>query len=357
MSATLEEVAKAAGVSVTTASRVLTANKHPVRATTRQRVLHAAERLQYRPNLLARGMRTERTHTIGIIAEDLLSPFTPPIIRGIQDYLREIEYLALIVNTDSAASVEQSAISTLLSRSVEGIIFVELDHLASIEEVEQSQKPYMFVHRLFGASITNSVVPDDELGTKMAVEHLIKLGHRKIAHIAGPQGWHSARRRQESFYDTLAEHQISLHPDHVIEGDWTYNGGAVAAAQLFKQQSQPTAIYIANDTMAFGAIHAIQQIGLHVPSDVAIVSYDNSEFSRILHPTLTTVSLPAYEMGLRAAELLWRKLQSEETEEEVEKEIKICGQLYIRESCGAAEIERTQDLPDVGTITRRRITQ
>jgi len=354
LSATLEEVAKAAGVSVTTASRVLTANKHPVRAATRQRVLKAAERLQYRPNLLARGMRTERTHTIGIIAEDLLSPFTPPIIRGIQDFLREIDYLALIVNTDSATTVEQNAIGTLLSRAVEGILFVELDHLASIEELAQSQKPYMFVHRLFGASITNSVVPDDELGTQMAVEHLIHLGHRKLAHIAGPQGWHSARRRLESFHTTLAEHQLSLHPDHLAEGDWTYTGGAVAALRLLNKRVLPTAIYVANDTMAFGAINAIQQQGLRVPEDIAVVGYDNSEFSRVLHPTLTTVSLPAYEMGLRAAELLWMKLQGNAVDEQ---EVKICGQLYIRESCGAVEAARTQDLPDVGTTTRRQITE
>ncbi len=353
MSATLEEVAKAAGVSVTTASRVLTANKHPVRAATRQRVLNAAQRLHYRPNMLARGMRTDRTHTIGILAEDLLSPFTPPIIRGIQDFLKEIDYLALIVNTDSAPMVERNAINTLLSRSIEGLIFVELDHVADTNELTESQKPYMFVHRLFGASIANSVVPDDELGTRMAIEHLLTLGHRAIAHIAGPQGWHSARRRYESFCDLLQEEQILLRPHHVVEGDWTYSGGAIAAQRLLQQRPLPTAIYVANDTMAFGAINTIQQQGLRVPEDIALVGYDNSEFSRILHPTLTTVSLPAYEMGLRAAELLWQKLQGEAVDEQ---EVKICGQLYIRESCGATEADRTQDLPDVGTTTRRQIT-
>ncbi len=353
MSATLEEVAKAAGVSVTTASRVLTANKHPVRATTRQRVLRAAERLHYRPNLLARGMRTDRTHTIGIIAEDLLSPFTPPIIRGIQDFLQEIDYLALIVNTDSAPAVEQSAINMLLSRSVEGILFVELDHLAGTAELEASQKPYMFVHRLFGASITNSVVPDDELGSRLAIEHLINLGHQRIAHIAGPQGWHSARRRLESFRDTLAGHGLVVDEKLIIAGDWTYEGGMRAAQQILSNIKQPTALYVANDTMAFGAIQAMQQQGLRVPEDLAVVAYDNSEFSRILHPTLTTVSLPAYEMGVQAAELLWKKLQGEAIDA---AEVKICGQLYVRESCGAAETERTQDLPDVGTTTRRQLT-
>jgi LacI family transcriptional regulator len=354
LSATLEEVAKAAGVSVTTASRVLTANKHPVRAATRQRVLSAAQRLHYRPNLLARSMRTERTHTIGIIAEDLLSPFTPPIIRGIQDFLKGIDYLALIVNTDSATEVEQSAISTLLSRAVEGIIFVELDHLAGTDELTASQKPFMFVHRLFGASITNSVVPDDELGTRMAIEHLLSLGHRRIAHIAGPQGWHSARRRLESYRETLTVHGLPFEPALMVESDWTYQGGVVAAQQLLNATPPPTALYVANDMMALGAINAMQQRGLQVPADLAVVGYDNSEFSRILRPTLTTVSLPAYQMGLHAAELLWMKLQGKRVDDH---EVKICGQLYIRESCGAAAALRTQDLPDVGTITRRQITE
>lgn len=353
MSATLEEVARAAGVSVATASRVLTRSPHPVREETRQRVLHFAQTMEYRPNLLARGMRTERTHTIGIIAADLLSPFTPPLIRGIQDYLKTIDYLGLIVNSDWEPALEREAINTLLSRAVEGIIFVESGHLAPTQELVKSRKPYMFVHRLFGASVQNSVVPDDYQGAQLAVEHLLQLGHQRIAHIAGPQGWHSARRRLESYQATLMQHGIGLDPTLIREGDWEFEGGFAAMQQLLQLALLPTAIFVANDMMALGAIEALRGAGLRVPQEMALAGYDNREWSRVFHPKLTTVSLPAYQMGQKAAELLWLKLQGDVADLD---EVKICGQLYIRESCGAAETLRTQDKPDVGTTVRHRLT-
>lgn len=353
LSATLEEVAKAAGVSVATASRVLTHSTHPVRVETRQRVLRFAQTMDYRPNLLARSMRTERTHTIGIIADDLLSPFTPPIIRGIQDYLKTIDYLGLIVNSDWDPALEREAINTLLSRAVEGIIFVESGHVAPTQELVESRKPYMFVHRLFGASVKNSVVPDDALGAQLAVEHLLRLGHHRIAHIAGPQGWHSARQRLESYQTTLSSHRITIDPMLIIESDWEFEGGMVAAEQLLAAPQRPTAIFAANDMMALGAIEALQSVGLCVPQDVALVGYDNRDFSRVFHPKLTTVSLPTYRIGQKAAELLWLKLQGEAADLD---EVKICGQLYIRESCGADDTLRTQDKPDVETTVRHRLT-
>lgn len=353
LSITLEEVAKAAGVSVATASRVLTQNAHPVRATTRQRVLKAAERLHYKPNLLARSMRTDRTHTIGIIADDLLSPFTPPIIRGIQDYLKTIDYLGLIVNSDWDPDIEREAISTLLSRAVEGIIFVEPGHLVPTQELVKSQKPYMFVHRLFGAHVQNSVVPDDYGGTQLVMEHLLSLGHRRIAHIAGPQGWHSAQRRTDSYLDTLSRHGLAIDPELIIESDWQFEGGAAAMQKLLQVNPLPTALFAANDMMAVGAIETLRCAGLRVPEDMALASYDNRDFSRSLPPRLTTVSLPTYQMGVKAAELLWLKIQGKVDNID---EVQICGQLYIRESCGAAPTQRTQDELDIATTVRHRLT-
>ena len=211
----------------------------------------------------------------------------------------------------------------------------------------------MFVHRLFGASVKNSVVPDDALGAQLAVEHLLKFGHQHIAHIAGPQGWHSARQRLESYQTTLSSWHIALDPTLIIESDWEFEGGVAAAEQLLAMSQRPTAIFAANDMMALGAIAALQQAGLRVPQDIALVGYDNRDFSRVFHPKLTTVSLPTYRIGQKAAELLWLKLQGEAADLE---EVKICGQLYIRESCGADKMLRTQDKPDVETTVRHRLT-
>jgi len=352
LTVTLSDVAKAANVSITTASRVLTKSSHPINEKTRQRVLKSAAAMEYKPNWLARGMRTDRTNTIGIIADDLLSPFTPPIIRGIQDYLKTIDYLGLIINSDWDPKLEREAISTLLSRSVDGMIFVESGHLSPTDELERAGKPYMFVHRLFGAPIRHSVVPDDYAGSQLAMEHLFSLGHRRIAHISGPSGWHSARRRVDGYLASLGEHAIEPQPELLLESEWKFEGGAEATQQLLAINSRPTAIYVANDHMAWGAIEAIRSVGLRVPDDMAIVSYDNREFSRVLRPKLTTVSLPAYEMGKKAAEQLSLKLQGEAIPED---EIKISGTLFVRESCGAHESMRSVEELDLGTTVRHQL--
>jgi len=353
VTATLADVAKAANVSIATASRVLTKSSHPINEKTRQRVLKSATAIGYRPNWLARGMRTDRTHTIGIIADDLLSPFTPPIIRGIQDYLKGVDYLGLIINSDWDPALEREAISTLLGRSVDGMIFVESGHLSPTEELEKAGKPYMFVHRLFGSPIQHSVVPDDYAGTQLAMEHLFSLGHRRIAHIAGPSGWHSARRRVDGYVDFMAARGLEIESDWLLESDWRFEGGTEAAQQLLTVNPHPTAVYVANDHMAWGVVETIRGAGLRVPDDMAIVSYDNRSFSLVLRPKLTTVSLPVYEMGKRAAEQLCLKLQGEIVSAD---EIKICGKLYIRESCGAHPSLRIVEEPDVGTTVRHQLT-
>jgi len=349
LSVTLEEVAKAAGVSVATASRVLTQSAHPIRAQTRQRVLDFAQTMGYKPNLLARSMRTDRTRTIGIVADNLLSPFTPLIILGIQDYLKTIDYLGLIVNSDFDPTLEAEAIDTLLSRAVEGFIFVESFHRAPTKELERSQKPYLFVHRLFSASIQNSVVPDDFAGAQLAMEHLLALGHRRIAFIAGPHAWHSSRQRQSGYQASLKAHGLPVEEALMVESDWSFEGGAAALRTLFQRGPLPTAIFAANDSMAFGAIDALREVGLRVPDDVTLVGYDNLSFSQQFRPKLTTVSLPAYAMGQKAAALLHQKLQGQLGDCE---EVRICGRLYIRESCGADASMRTPEELNVGTAIR-----
>jgi len=358
LSVTLQEVAQAAGVSLATASRALTHSTHPIRPQTRQRVLDLAHSMGYRPNLVARSMRTERTRTVGIIADDLLSPFTPSIIQGIQDYLKPFDYLGLIVNTDMDVALEQEAIGTLLSRAVEGIIFVESKHRSPTQELERSQKPYMFVHRLFSAPVHNSVVPDDFGGATLAVEHLLALGHRRIAHISGPLGWHSARQRVEGYKATLTRHNLPVDPHLLVEGDWEFEGGAAALRTLLAQGCAPSAIFVGNDGMAVGVLDALRQAGLQTPADVAIVGYDNRDFCRLLRPQLTTVSLPTYSMGQEAARRLFLAIQASEhagepTNDQEQNEVKIGSQLYVRESCGAPVAMRSRENLNIAIAARR----
>lgn len=350
MTVKLEDIAKRTGLSVPTVSRVLTNSDYPVSEEARRKVLAAAQEMGYRPNLMARSLRTERTDTIGIVIDDLLSPFTPPIIRGIQDYLTEHGYISLIVNTDLNPELEKSAIQTMLSRPVDGIIFVEFSHLLPLEELEQARKPYVYAHRLFGNIVPNSVVPDDYHNASLVMEHLFRLGHRRIAHIHGPERWHSARRRLDAYRDSLAAHGIPFDPALVQAGDWELPSGDEAAQRLLDRPDRPTAIFAANDLMALGAIYGAQKAGLQVPQDVAVAGYDNRDFAGICRPNLTTVSLPVYEMGLAAAEMMLRQIADSTV---IEEEVKIQGRLYIRESCGADPSLRTMEEPRSRIISRR----
>jgi DNA-binding LacI/PurR family transcriptional regulator len=350
MSIKLEDIAKETGFSISTVSRVLSNSSYPVSEPIREKVLRVAEKMGYEPNIAARSLRTDRTNTIGIIVDDLLSPFTPPIVRGIQDYLNEKGFLSLIVNSDWDPGQEQAAIKTLLSRPVDGIIFVEYSHQTTSDVLERSNKPRVFVHRLFGSPIKNSVVPDDYYGASLATEHLIGLGHQRIAYINGPENWHTCRARFSGYRDTLSSHHLSFDPSLVQPGDWETESGYAAAKNLLKLVEPPTAIFAANDAMALGAIYAIQDSGLRVPEDVAVVGYDNRNFTKIVRPRITTVSMPVIEMGGVAAELLLKHIAEGRKEEE---EIKVKGQLIVRETCGAPEANRTQQEPDARTLFRR----
>lgn len=350
MPVTLAEIAKITGFSVPTVSRVLSNSDYPVNPDTRQQILSVAESMKYKPNISARSLRTDRTHTVGIIVDDILSPFVPPIVRGIQDYLKDFDYLGLLINTDFNPLLEKDAINTLINRPVDGIIFVESLHSTTSEELAHINKPYVFVHRLFSSSVKNSVVPDDCYGAGLAIKHLVGLGHRRIAYINGPEDWHSAARRLAGYQEALATHGLVFEPGLVQPGAWELEDGYQAVINLLKVKEKPTAIFAANDLMAAGAIYAIQDAGLSVPEDIAVVGYDNRDFTHIFRPRITTVSLPVYEMGRMAAELMQKQLM--EGLENI-KEIKVKGQLFIRESCGADESQRTLDELDVGTTSRR----
>jgi LacI family transcriptional regulator len=200
--------------------------------------------------------------------------------------------------------------------------------------LDLANKPYVFVHRLFSGSCRNSVIVDDRYGARLAVEHLAKLGHRRIAYINGPQGWDASANRLLGYREILAEWGLPYDPDLVEEGTWEVQSGYQAAKKFLALAQRPTAIFAGNDLMALGAIYAIQEAGLRVPEDMAIVGYDDREIAGISRPTITTVTLPCYEMGEASAKLLLNLLEKGEGSEEP---IKIQGKLIVRESSGASE--------------------
>ncbi len=335
MPVTLHELAKAAGYSVSTVSRALTDSDHRVNEVTKQRILTLANQLGYHPNITARGLKTDRTFTIGLVVYNIASPFTPVLIRGIQEYLRQHNYFSIIISTDWDPELESEAVHQLISRSIDGIIFVEPWRDESNKTLDLADKPYVFVYRLFNGSYANSVVLDDRYGAGLAVEHLAKLGHRRIALINGPHNWNSSIDRLAGYKDILARYGIPFDPALVEEGTWEVQSSYPAIKKYLAMQERPTAIFAANDLMALGAIYAIQDAGLNVPKDMAVVGYDDRDICSFSKPTITTVSPPSFEMGKQAAQLIVDRL---ENQIEIQDPVKIQGTLIVRESCGAKQI-------------------
>lgn len=332
MPITLTELAQKAGVSIATVSRALNDSDHPMAEETRKRILALAQELGYQPNQIARSLRTSATKTIGILVENIRSPFIAPIIRGIQDTLKPEGYLSLTVNTDLDEKIEMDALRVLNNRQIDGIIFVATWHRDTSILEEMTQKPYVFVHRHFNSYSKNSVLADDKYGARIAVSHLANLGHRRIAYISGPADWDASIFRLQGYREVLTELGLPYTEQMVLESSWEVEDGYHAVQQLLALPEPPTAVFAGNDAIAVGAIQGTQDMGLRVPQDLAVVGYDGREFSSFFRPSITTVYLPCYEMGQKSAEMLLKVINEEIN---LFQPIEIQGNLIVRESCGS----------------------
>ena len=331
---TIREVAETAGVSIATVSRVLSNSSYPVSDSARSIIQQVAQDMGYSPNRAARSLRTDRSTLVGVILDNLVSAWSPIIIRGIQDVLHKNGYFSLVVNIAWELHSQADVLRDLLAHSVDGFIFVETWHPVHDRLEMLNQKPYSIVHRLFHQSDPYSIIPDEFHNSAAVVEHLMGLNHRKIAYIAGDEDYFSSHQRLAAFKSTMQSAGIKIHHNWMAKGKWTVPSGYKCANQILSQDSLPTAIVAANDLLAYGALLAVQDKGLRVPDDVAIVGYDNDVVARASNPTITTVTLPLFEMGQVAAENLLCQLQSSEREY---AEQLIPGELIVRQSCGAPE--------------------
>ncbi|MBI9050192.1 MAG: LacI family DNA-binding transcriptional regulator [Anaerolineaceae bacterium] len=333
MPITILEIAKAAGCSVSTVSRALNSSDHAVNDDTKQRILAIADQLGYHPNLTARGLKMDRTFTIGLIVYNIASVFTPVLIRGIQEYLKQNDYFSIIISTDWDPELESKAVQQLISRSIDGVIFVETwRDESNNKSLDLAKKPYVYVYRLFNGEFANSVNVDDRYGAGLAVEHLVKLGHRRIGFINGPQGWDASKERLAGYQAVLAQYAIPYDPLLVKDGTWEVQSGYPATKSFLDLSDRPTAIFAANDLMALGAIYAAQDAGLNVPKDIAVVGYDNRDIASFSNPTITTVCPPSFEMGQLAAQMMLERLENQTDEVDP---VRVKGRLIVRESSGA----------------------
>lgn len=310
---TLQDVADSAGVHRATASRALNpATRHLVNGETVERVERIARSMGYRPNPIARSLKTARSASIGLVIPDLTNPLFPPIVRGIEDVLGPAGYNAWIVNTDNDPKREESQIQSLRSRHVEGLIIAtaRLEH-PLLEQLHTQGVSMVLVNRRTASSEIPSVTADDATGIATAVRHLVDLGHRRIAHLAGPQDTSTGRVRQRAFRQALHDFGLEDDPALVAQCDyWTESEGARAFGELLDGDRPFTAVIAGNDLLALGCYDVITERGLSCPGDISVLGYNDMPFIDKLRPPLTSMHVPHYEVGVESARMLLETLSA-----------------------------------------------
>jgi LacI family transcriptional regulator len=312
--ATLRDVASAARVHPATASRALNPETRIlVSEDTARRVAEAAAALGYRPNPVARSLRTRRSHTVGVLIPDLNNPLFPPIVRGLEDRLATAGYVALIGNTDGDSAKEQLIFEQMRARHVDGFVLATAhERNPVLAEAVSADVPIVLMNRLAPDYSFSSVSVDNEQGLRMAVAHLAGLGHTRIAHIAGPQRVSTGAGRRRGFLDGMKACGLTVDDELIVSAAaYTVEEGTRCCRELLARGAggaRCTAVAVANDMLAVGCYAALDEAGLRCPEDLSLVGFNDMPFIDRLRPPLTTVRFPHYQLGTEAATLLLERV-------------------------------------------------
>ena len=336
---TLRDVARRSGVHPATASRALNpATRMLVSEETAGRVLSAAAALGYRPNTVARSLRTRRSHTIGVLIPDLTNPLFPPIVRGLEDRLAADGYVALIGNTDADDERELMVFELMRARHVDGFVLATATtHNRVLEEAAQAGLLVVLVNRLSEEFSFPSVSVDNERGIRLAVGHLAGLGHRRIAHVAGPQDTSTGRERLRGFERALADAGLTASPSLITHAAaFAIEEGYRCTRELLGAGNGAggpvcTAIAAGNDMLAIGCYKALEEAGLRCPADVSVIGFNDMPFIDRLRPPLSTIAFPHYQVGTEAAQLLLERLAGDERPV---RSLHLAPELVVRGSTG-----------------------
>ena len=303
---TLRDVATLANVSVPIVSKVLS-GKADVRVSTetRRRIQKAAHRLSYRPNASARSLKIKRTYTVALFVPDVGNPVIPEIIRGVESGARERGYSAFVSHLDARATADRLYLAWLQEGRFDGLIIATTRvEDALIDELIRARRPFVLVNRR-SAATPRHITVDDQAGARLAVAHLIGLGHRRIAHLCGNPVFDTALRRLRGYRGELRSHGIAYDPALVAAYEWhTWEGGRAAMDRLLSCRRPPTAVFAGNLMGAVGALSAVRSAGIRVPEEISIVGLHDSPIAAVLSPPLTVVRMPLYEMGRSASAML-----------------------------------------------------
>ncbi len=304
MATTLKALARLAGVHPSTVSRVLNGDpQQRVSPEVRERIVALARDHGYQPNRLARALRLKRSHVVGTLIPDISNPFFAALFRGIEDALAGQEFSVILANTDDEPAREQRGLDMLRGRQVDGLILATARRCdPAIAALAASGFPFVLVNRHTEPLAANAVVPDDYNGASAAVDHLVALGHRRIAHIAGLDEMSTGHKRRLGYAAALCRHGLPADPSLVVTGNYREAGGYEAMRRLLALTEPPTAVFAVNDLAAAGALRALAAAGLHVPDDVSLVGFNDLPTGT--SPRLTTLHVPLHALGVAAAERL-----------------------------------------------------
>lgn len=308
---TIADVAREAGVSLMTVSRVMN-DKGDVSDDTRQRVQAVVERMDYRPSGIARSLVTQRTGTIGLVVPDISNPFFADIARGVADAAYQEDYSVFLCSSDEDPTRELEFVASLEEKRVDGLIVcssrLSTDDLAGA--LARHTNVVLINRRISGAG-AGAVLADDEAGARMIIEHFIVTGRRTIAFLAGPPASYSGMARLSGYRSVLEASSIAYQPDLVMHCAPTADGGGEAASCLLTMRPDISALFCYNDLVAVGALRTCTRLGLAVPEQIAIAGFDDIAIAALVYPPLTTCRVPRYEIGVQANRLLQSQINGE----------------------------------------------
>lgn len=306
---TIKDVARELGVSYSSISRALN-GKEGVSKATRDKILEAAERMGYQPNDLARGLVNKISKTVGVIIPDINNPFFGEIVAGITDASNENEYNIFLCISGWNPKIEKEYFNTLRKKRVDGII---LKSAGKNEEYDEIKSPLMIIERYSKNHEYNSVEVDNELGGYLAAKHLIECGYRNLAFILGKEDYFASHRRLKGAQKAMEKYGVAMNKELVIEGNFSIEGGRLAAKQLFEGRHPIDAVFGMNDLIGMGVLQYCDESNINVPDEVGVIGYDNISYAGLPQIRLTTIHQPKYELGKMLFETLLEEIQNKDS--------------------------------------------
>ncbi len=336
MSATIHDIARKAGISVSTVSRVLNKKtvNYRISHETEKLVLKAARELNYRPNQLARGLRLKKTHTIGLVAPDVSNPFFANIVKSVQSAAYKLGYSLVVCDTDENLGLEIEHINLLRCQGVDGLIVMPVGQKSQhLEQLVKDGVSLVLMDRGFDELKASSVVVDNYNGAFEAIEHLISSGHTRIAIIQGMTNTYTNNGRVQGYQAALAKHAMPIDENLIVGKDFGRENGYIETKLLLQMKDPPTAIFATSDLITLGVLQAIFEEGLNIPKDISLIAFDDIDFAPFLICPLTTVAQPKEVMGEIAVKLLVEQMKNQDKPEA--KRIVLKPKLLVRNSVRA----------------------